>query len=75
MVVLGIDPGYGITGFGIVEAQRGQCRLVQIVKEYGNDQNRQSDPGSPDLPGRTGGISGLIGESDFGIIFFHVVHL
>ena len=29
MRILGIDPGYGITGFGIVEAQRGQCRLVR----------------------------------------------
>jgi len=27
MRILGIDPGYGITGFGIVEAQRGSCRL------------------------------------------------
>ena len=24
MRILGIDPGYGITGFGIVEAQRGK---------------------------------------------------
>ena len=29
MRILGIDPGYGITGFGIVDAQRGQCRLVR----------------------------------------------
>ena len=30
MRILGIDPGYGITGFGIVEAQRGQpTRLVR----------------------------------------------
>ena len=29
MRILGIDPGYGITGFGIVEAQRGNCRLVR----------------------------------------------
>ena len=29
MRILGIDPGYGITGFGIVEAQRGTCRLVR----------------------------------------------
>ena len=27
--ILGIDPGYGITGFGVVHAQRGQCRLLQ----------------------------------------------
>ncbi len=29
MRILGIDPGYGITGFGIIEADRGNCRLVQ----------------------------------------------
>ena len=29
MRILGIDPGYGITGFGIIEADRGQSRLVQ----------------------------------------------
>ena len=29
MRILGIDPGYGITGFGIVEAHRGNCRLVR----------------------------------------------
>ena len=29
MRILGIDPGYGITGFGIVEAHRGSCRLVR----------------------------------------------
>ena len=29
MRILGIDPGYGITGFGIIDAQRGQCRLVR----------------------------------------------
>ena len=29
MRILGIDPGYGITGFGIVEAQRGACRLLR----------------------------------------------
>ena len=28
MRILGIDPGYGITGFGVVEAQRGQSRLL-----------------------------------------------
>ena len=27
--ILGIDPGYGITGFGLVEAQRGQFRLLR----------------------------------------------
>ena len=29
MRILGIDPGYGITGFGLIEADRGQYRLVQ----------------------------------------------
>ena len=29
MRILGIDPGYGITGFGLIEAVRGQCRLLQ----------------------------------------------
>ncbi len=29
MRILGIDPGYGITGFGLIEAERGQCRLLQ----------------------------------------------
>ena len=29
MRILGIDPGYGITGFGIVDAQRGQNRLLR----------------------------------------------
>jgi len=27
--ILGIDPGYGITGFGIVDAQRNQFQLLQ----------------------------------------------
>ena len=28
MRILGIDPGYGITGFGVIDTQRGQSRLV-----------------------------------------------
>ena len=28
MRILGIDPGYGITGFGLVEGERGQFRLL-----------------------------------------------
>ena len=28
MRILGIDPGYGITGFGVIEADRGSNRLV-----------------------------------------------
>ena len=29
MKILGIDPGYGITGFGLVEAQRGAFRFLR----------------------------------------------
>ena len=29
MRILGIDPGYGITGFGLVNAQRGQFQLLR----------------------------------------------
>ena len=28
MRILGIDPGYGITGFGLIEANRGSCQLL-----------------------------------------------
>ena len=28
MRILGIDPGYGITGFGVIDAERGVSRLV-----------------------------------------------
>ena len=28
MRILGIDPGYGITGFGLIEADRGQFQLL-----------------------------------------------
>ena len=28
MKILGIDPGYGITGFGLIDAQGGQYRLL-----------------------------------------------
>ena len=28
MKILGIDPGYGITGFGLIEASQGQYRLL-----------------------------------------------
>ena len=31
MRILGIDPGYAITGFGLIEAERGQARM----KSYG----------------------------------------
>ena len=29
MKILGIDPGYGITGFGLIDAHQGQYRLLQ----------------------------------------------
>ena len=29
MRILGIDPGYGITGFGLIDAQRSQFRLLR----------------------------------------------
>ena len=29
MRILGIDPGYAIVGFGVLEADRGQARLVR----------------------------------------------
>ena len=29
MRILGIDPGYGITGFGLIEGERGQFRLLR----------------------------------------------
>ena len=29
MRILGIDPGYGITGFAVIDTDRGQSRLVQ----------------------------------------------
>lgn len=29
MHILGIDPGYGITGFGLIEAERGRYRLLR----------------------------------------------
>ena len=29
MRILGIDPGYAIVGFGVLEAKRGQARLVR----------------------------------------------
>ncbi|MBE6960185.1 MAG: crossover junction endodeoxyribonuclease RuvC [Ruminococcaceae bacterium] len=29
MRILGIDPGYGITGFGLIETRMGQSRLLQ----------------------------------------------
>ena len=29
MRILGIDPGYGITGFGLIEGERGQFQLLR----------------------------------------------
>jgi crossover junction endodeoxyribonuclease RuvC len=40
MRILGIDPGYGITGFGIVEGQRSDLKLLQygaITTPVGTD--------------------------------------
>lgn len=44
MRILGIDPGYGITGFGIVEAQRNQFQLLK----YG----AITTPAGTDFPAR-----------------------
>ena len=44
MRILGIDPGYGITGFGIVDAQRNDYRLLQ----YG----AITTPAGTDFPAR-----------------------
>ena len=44
MRILGIDPGYGITGFGIVDAQRNDFRLLQ----YG----AITTPAGTDVPAR-----------------------
>ena len=44
MRILGIDPGYGITGFGIVDAQRNDFRLLQ----YG----AITTPAGTDFPAR-----------------------
>ena len=30
MRILGIDPGYGLTGFGLIESDRGQNRLLRV---------------------------------------------
>ena len=30
MRILGIDPGYGTTGFGLIEGERGQCTLLRF---------------------------------------------
>ena len=34
MRILGIDPGYGITGFGLIEADRGSSKLLQWCGEH-----------------------------------------
>ena len=48
MRILGIDPGYGITGFGIVDAQRNDYRLLQygaITTPAGTDFPARLHPG------------------------------
>lgn len=44
MRILGIDPGYGITGFGLIESQPGSTRLLQC--------GAITTPPSPDFPAR-----------------------
>ncbi|MCI1982612.1 MAG: crossover junction endodeoxyribonuclease RuvC [Oscillospiraceae bacterium] len=44
MVILGIDPGYAIVGYGIVESARGRFRPLEygaVVTEAGLDFNRR----------------------------------
>ena len=31
MKILGIDPGYGITGFGLIDAQRGPVSYTHLT--------------------------------------------
>ena len=63
MRILGIDPGYAIVGFGVLEAQRGQARLVRcgaINTPAGVPMPQRLDPGGfgdphpPVCPGRYG---------------------
>ena len=49
MRILGIDPGYGITGFGLVEAGKNQYALLRcgaITTPAGMDSVRTSPPAS-----------------------------
>ena len=48
MRILGIDPGYGITGFGLIEAERGQFRLLNC--------GAITTPPNPDFSWRLGVI-------------------
>ena len=48
MRILGIDPGYGITGFGLIEADRGICRLLRC--------GAITTPPNTDFSWRLGGI-------------------
>lgn len=44
MMILGIDPGYAIVGYGVVEAQNGRFRTLEhgaIVTQAGLDFNRR----------------------------------
>ena len=47
MKILGIDPGYGITGFGLIDAQRGQYRLLGCgaITTPAPHQVRDREPG------------------------------
>ena len=47
MRILGIDPGYGITGFGLIEAHRGQAQLLRcgaITTPAGADFSCSAEP-------------------------------
>jgi len=46
MRILGIDPGYGITGFGLIEGNRASCRLLQC--------GAITTPAGMDFPARLG---------------------
>ena len=48
MRILGIDPGYGITGFGLIEADQGVCRLLRC--------GAITTPPNTDFSGRLGEI-------------------
>ncbi len=54
MIILGIDPGFAITGFGVVEADRGCQRLVQC--------GAITTPAGAPLPRRLLQISGDMGR-------------
>ena len=53
MRILGIDPGYGITGFAVIDAQRNQFRLVNcgaITTPPGTDFSARLEMIYEDMP-------------------------